>query len=105
MSPGVNPRPSLNEVRYRTREVSGVTRVAGGEPPALIERSTEFRLTVNPRYGVAGGEPPALIERSRASPPGVGCELIVSPGVNPRPSLNGLDLTVLSTRLRQCRRG
>ena len=62
--------------------------VAGGEPPALIERRTRRRTGAGHPKGVAGGEPPALIERAR------GITIVkavkeVSPGVNPRPSLNG----------------
>ena len=63
VSPGVNPRPSLNGngsyVDPRSR--SGV---AGGEPPALIERLKQRPINLH-RNRVAGGEPPALIERDR----------------------------------------
>ena len=37
--------------------------VAGGEPPALIERSISPVVVIDRYEGVAGGEPPALIER------------------------------------------
>ena len=60
-SPGVTPRPSLNA------RSSGQTRtewpsVAGGNPPALIERVAGMKETATPAR-VAGGNPPALIER------------------------------------------
>ena len=65
MSPGVNPRPSLNGLHVSThlRSKNGV---AGGEPPALIERSRSVTVTTRCSAGVAGGEPPALIERCSA---------------------------------------
>ena len=63
MSPGVNPRPSLNAAGEL--EVDHITpRGAGGEPPALIERSKTASVG-GARRSVAGGEPPALIERTR----------------------------------------
>ncbi len=40
-----------------------VPRVAGGMPPAFIERTRPARSTSRPRSGVAGGMPPAFIER------------------------------------------
>ena len=66
-SPGVAPRPSLNE-RQQVVVVDVLGGVAGGSPPALIERSTG-RATPSPKpYCVAGGSPPALIERGPSSP-------------------------------------
>ena len=64
MSPGVNPRPSLNE-----------------RAPICYTR------TDGHGKGVAGGEPPALIERPLGDM-GACHTYEVSPGVNPRPSLN-----------------
>ena len=61
VSPGVNPRPSLNGVGEPTNPVSGVVSPGVNPRPSLNEITT------------AGD--------TRPSPP-------VSPGVNPRPSLN-----------------
>ena len=78
--------------------------VAGGEPPALIERDVSAVVDVERFAGVAGGEPPALIERCRVLCPERRM-VAVSPGVNPRPSLNGpaADASELVTAV--CRRG
>ena len=88
MSPGVNPRPSLNAEADSKLYAASVVSVAGGEPPALIERLTRIctgatmsRVSpgVNPRPSL--NEQPALL---------VGVPPPVSPGVNPRPSLNAV---------------
>ena len=64
VSPGVNPRPSLNAIEYQGSQGKLIS-VAGGESPALIERVTSITSSLN-TVRVAGGEPPALIERTRA---------------------------------------
>ena len=65
VSPGVNPRPSLNVFCRSDLPVPSTPGgVAGGEPPALIERLRPGSESAIRRKGVAGGEPPALIERA-----------------------------------------
>ena len=75
VSPGVNPRPSLNARETALEQLVADPGVAGGEPPALIER-WEVALGALKPHSVAGGEPPVLIERVHRSSlvrPSVGC--------------------------------
>ena len=73
--PGVPPRPSLNGDDFGPAS-AGAIGVAGGTPPALIERAATVPSGENWRPSVAGGTPPALIERGpsvlgAAAEPGV----------------------------------
>ena len=90
-SPGVTPRPSLNGhlVRPGGHRLRGV---AGGNPPALIERPSSAPAAPPKRTSVAGGNPPALIERP-TSPSTTPASAPASPGVTPRPSLNDEEST------------
>ena len=62
VSPGLTPRPSLNEGASPVTARDPDLGVAGANPPALIERPAGQR-PVNRGIGVAGANPPALIER------------------------------------------
>ena len=67
--------------------------VAGGNPPALIERWTSAGFGAHSGSGVAGGNPPALIERWYQAPNHYAGPM-ASPGVTPRPSLNAQSLPI-----------
>ena len=90
--------PALIE-RINRVDYAGIvrSRVAGGEPPALIERNNSTPAN-SPSSSVAGGEPPALIERSSTSHSAARRWSQVSPGVNPRPSLNAGRLASIAGR-------
>ena len=88
VSPGVNPRPSLNAGRLASIAGRSHDGVAGGEPPALIERIQPLIGLPAVPYVSPGVNPrPSLNVAGVANPPSTPTS--VSPGVNPRPSLNG----------------
>ena len=83
----MNPRPSLNDVGVCNSQAKQSS-VAGGEPPALIERRLLHGRVLR-RRGVSPGVNPRPSLNVRQFHRGDSFLVLVSPGVNPRPSLNG----------------
>ena len=73
VSPGVNPRPSLNGFAGNRDRAAGVQVSPGVNPRPSLNVLVHGLVDVEPAAGVAGGEPPALIERRH------GCRTWVAP--------------------------
>ena len=86
MSPGFNPRPSLNEQEGAESGRYWLS-VAGVQPPAFVERGTTRGWRPALTSSVAGVQTPAFVERT-SKPLRCRYTTPVSPGFNPRPSLS-----------------